>query len=70
MFARVDGQPDLVRTEDGVIQNINQDEYQAYVARRRAVMESRGRIDNLEREVGEIKNNIALILQLLQDRKQ
>lgn len=69
MYARVDGQPDLVRDEDGVIQNVNQDEFQAYINRRKAVMESRGRIDMLEREVGEIKNNIDLILKLLQDRK-
>jgi hypothetical protein len=66
---KVEGEPDLVRTSNGVIQNINQNEYQAYMAKRRAIVEQRDRMQRLEQEVAEMKNSIATILNLLLEKK-
>jgi hypothetical protein len=66
---RVQDEPDLVRAPDGTIQNINQTEYQAYIARRKSVMETKNRLDNLEKDMSGIKDSLATILQLLTERK-
>lgn len=69
MFMRVKDEPDLVRDQNGTIQNINQNEYEAYMAKRRAVADQRNRMNELENRVASMENNIAMILQLLRDRK-
>lgn len=66
---RVEGEPDLVRTANGTIQNINQDEYQAYIAKRKSIIEQRNRMDRLEHEVADIRNNLSIIMQLLLEKK-
>lgn len=66
---RVEGEPDLVRTANGTIQNINQNEYQAYIAKRQTIVEQRNRMKRLEDEVAEMKNSLATILNLLLERK-
>lgn len=66
---RVEGEPDLARTTYGVIQNVNQDAYQSYIAKRKSIMENRNRLDRLENEVANINNTLATILQLLTERK-
>lgn len=66
---KVEGEPDLARAPNGTIQNINQNEYQAYVAKRKAIIEQRNRMERLEQEVAEMKNSIATILQLLLEKK-
>jgi hypothetical protein len=64
---RVKDEPTLARTEAHVIENIDQEAYQAYVARRRAVLDTKQRLDKLEQDTAEIKNTLGAILQLLRD---
>lgn len=66
---RVKDEPDLARSPDGTIQNINQNEYHAYIAKRRAVMETKNRLDRLDSDVTQIKDTLSMILQLLNERK-
>lgn len=66
---RVEGEPDLVRLPNGTIQNNNQNEYQTYIAKRRAIQEQRERVEKLEADVSVMKANIAMILQLLMEKK-
>lgn len=66
---RVEGEPDLVRTPQGIIQNVNQDSYQAYIAKRKSMAEQKTKIEKLESDVAEMKTTLATILQLLTEKK-
>ena len=66
---RVKDEPDLVRTPTGTIQNINNDEYRAFISKRRATLETKERLEKLETENKEINQKLDLILSLLKDRK-
>jgi hypothetical protein len=66
---RVKDQPHLVRTEANVIENIDQEAYQAYMARRRAVSDTKTRLDKLEQDTTDIKETLNAILQYLKNNK-
>lgn len=64
---RVQGEPHLVRTATGAIQNTNQDEFLAFIAKRNAANDTKNRLEALERETKELKQMLSAVLQLLQD---
>jgi len=64
---KVQGEPHLVRTSTGAIQNNNQDDFLAYIAKRNAANDTKNRLEALERETKELKQMLGAILQLLQD---
>lgn len=64
---RVKDEPTLARTEAHVIENIDQEAYRAYIARRKAVLDTKTRLDKLEQDNAEIKSTLNAILQLLRD---
>lgn len=69
MLAKVLGEPDLFRDENGVIHNKNTDDFRAYIARRNTAQETKKRIDNLEKQNAELNDKLDLILQMLRDKK-
>lgn len=66
---KVEGQPDLVRTKDGSIQNINTNEYHSFIHRRNAILENQKRMESLESDNKEIKQTLSQILELLRGIK-
>ncbi len=62
---KIEGEPDLIKDHNGVIQNINENEFHAFITRRAKVQEDKNRIDKLEQDNAEIKNTLAVILSLL-----
>lgn len=67
MHYKVEGEPNLIKRADGVVLNTNDAEYEAFIARRNAALETKNRLDKLEKDNGEIKDTLKLILQLLRD---
>lgn len=66
---RVKGEPHLVRTEANVIENIDQDAYQAYMTRKRAANDTKQRLDNLEASVKGIEDKLGVLLNYLTNQK-
>ena len=66
-IARVVDEPDLVRDANGIIQNINEDDFHKFIAQRQLKEQELKRINDLETDVAEIKSSLNLILKLLQD---
>lgn len=59
----------LYRGKYGVIHNTNEEEYQAYIASRQRQLDEKARLENLEKDVTEMKQSLDLILKLLQDKQ-
>jgi hypothetical protein len=66
---RVKDEPDLVRTQSGAIQNVNNDGYRTFIMKRRAALETKERLEKLEKENKCINDKLDAILQLLKDKK-
>lgn len=62
---KVANEPDLARDHKGIIHNTNRDEYNLYMDRKKAILRDRQRIERLEMDNAEIKESLAIILQLL-----
>lgn len=67
IMARVVDEPDLVRDSNGIIQNVNEDDFHRFIAQRQQKEQELNRIQKLESDVSEMKSNLNLILKLLQD---
>ena len=66
---KVTGEPDLIKDQNGVVQNNNSNDYHAYVAKRNAVLHNSKRIEKLEQDNSEIKETLSEILKLLRASK-
>jgi hypothetical protein len=66
---RVEGEPDLIKSDAGIVQNVNHTEYWAFVNKRKSIQESNKRMDLLEQDNREIKNSLAMIIKMLGDKK-
>lgn len=64
---RVKDEPDLVRVHAGMIQNVNHDEYRSFIAKRRSVLDTKERLEKLERDSQDMNSKLDLILQLMKD---
>lgn len=67
---KVIGEPDLMRDDNGVLHNVNTNDYRSYIAKRNAALEDKQRIDRLEKETTEIKETLSAILQILRDKNK
>jgi hypothetical protein len=67
MEMSVKGEPDLVRTEAGYLQNTNNASYQAFISKRDKIVTDTKRIEAIEKDNAEIKRSLALIIQMLGD---
>lgn len=65
---KVKDEPDLVRQPNGTIQNTNTAAYQAFVAKRKAVLDNESRLLAIEKDNAEIKASLSHIIQLLLDK--
>ena len=62
-FLKVEGKEGLVRDPStNAIVNVNQDEYQKYLARRHKKTSDAQRIENLENELSEIKRMLSILI--------
>jgi hypothetical protein len=62
-FLKVEGKEGLVRDPStNAIINVNQDEYQKYLARRNKKTSDAQRIENLENELSEIKRMLSILI--------
>ena len=62
-YLKVEGKEGLVRDPStNAIINVNQDEYQKYLARRNKRTTDEKRIENLENELSEIKRLLTVLL--------
>jgi uncharacterized protein (UPF0335 family) len=66
---KVTGEPHLIKDNIGIVQNNNNTEYQAYIAKRNAALQNSARIERLEQENSEIKEALSEILKLLKASK-
>lgn len=67
MFQKVEGEPDLVRDDSGIIRNMNHNDYRAFIIKRAAALENKNRLDKIESDNKEIKQTLDLILKLLKE---
>lgn len=66
---RVVGEPNLVRDEQGVLHNVNIQDYRSFITQRQNALDNKRRIENLEMTQKDMSNKLDLILQLLKDNK-
>lgn len=66
---RVKEEPDLARTSRTTIQNINNEEYRTFIARRNAAKDTKERIEKLEIQGQELNGKLDAILELLRGNK-
>lgn len=60
---QVEGHSDLVRcTKSGAVLNIADDEYRKFVFKKAKERETNARIENIESEMHEIRNMLALLI--------
>lgn len=62
---KVKDEPDLMRDNKGVIQNVNTNAYREYIHKRDIIIKDRERISALEKDTREIKDSLAQIIKLL-----
>lgn len=61
---RVDGHEELIRDEKTqAIINTDVDGYNAYVSRRKRLVDDRNKVENLENEISELKNLIGKLIE-------
>ena len=66
-FTKIDGHPDLVRNErTNSIINTNENEYSKYLFTSKNKLQEKTRVENVERELDIIKNEINEVKHLLQ----
>ena len=66
---KVKDEPGLIKSEFGVIHNVNIGEYESYINKRNSTIQSQLRIEALEKDNLEIKESLSLIIKILQDKK-
>lgn len=64
-YTRVDGHPDLVRTSNGVILNVNTSEVNQARRRKKVWREQQAQIESLTSEVDQIKK---MLMKLVEDK--
>ena len=65
-FIKVEGNDNLVRDRNtNQIINTNESEYQQYIARRKRKKVEKNKVDNLERDISTLRNEITEIKDLL-----
>lgn len=64
---KVIDEPSLVRNNQGVILNNDNNEYHSFIAKRNSILKNEARLQKLESDSQEIKNTLAAILGILRD---